>query len=275
MVLAFYINYLILIPKLFKKNRIFYYCLWLFLVISIYAITMSISWHYFPEKFLQHGVLYGIGGSIYIAFYYGGISTALRLGYDLAVNEEYTRSLEFQKTNTQIQFMKSNVNIPFIVEALTYLEKVASEDPETVKEPLLQLSNVLRYGTYDATEDRIEFDKELYAMEEYVGLVNELEKNYSLKLLVHDLNENLATVPNLLIKIVSFWREQLSSMLYGEEVIEISSVKRSIKMKLPLEPRFDLQSLLLHYPEINSNKFRTRYFPFEQYLIIEINSTLR
>lgn len=267
---VFYFNYYYLVPKLFKKNTSISYLIWALCLFGIFfGGQMAVG----PMMELkQDGLLYGMGYLAYMVVYYGGTSLALRLAYDLAVSQEQNRFLELQKTTTQIQIMKSNVNLSFVVEALGHLESLALKDPESVKEPLLQLSNVLRYGTYHAVEQQIEVGKEIGAIEEYIGLVNQMEKNYRLQLQTNELEESTLTVPNLMVKIIAFWRQQLSHLFVGDLTIRISSYEQGSRLVLPACEQMNAHSLAAHYPEIHSSRFKTKYFYDDSDLVVEIKA---
>lgn len=272
MSIGFYINYFVIVPRLFKRNKAWSYFLWAFILFGSSFIVKSLMYFFLVPTPNQIDLLFGLGYSVCVCFYTGSVSTALRLGYDWAVNEEHSKGLQLMSTNAKIQFMKSNINLPFIVESLSHMESLAQKDPSSVIDPLLQLSNILRYSTYDATAESIELGKEVDVMEEYVALVNQMELEYSLKISIDNLKEATLTVPNLMIKIVSFWRQQLSPYMTGEHLIHISSTENGSQLMLPKDLRFDMAHMLLHYPEISSVFFRTHYFYTPQHLILEINA---
>lgn len=266
----FYFNYWWLVPKLFKRHTPTTYLIWAVSSFSLFCIGPLFARQMVVEK--EVGLFFAMGYAAYMVVYYGGTSVALRFAYDLAVNEEQNRSLQLQKMTTQIQIMKSNVNLSFVVEALGHLESLALKDPESVKEPLLQLSNVLRYGTYHAVEQQIEVGKEIGVIEEYIGLVNQMEKDYRLQLQTSELQESTPTVPNLMVKLIAFWRQQLSHLFVGDMIIRISSTDNASRLILPACDQMNEHSLALHYPEIHSSLFRTNYFYDASDLVVEIKA---
>lgn len=265
---AFYTGYFFVAPKVIKANNKYSFLLFgLLLALGLLIAYMFMSYLGYMQF---HMCIKCVGMVVYCAFYLGGCCLALRLGYDWLLNLDQNKDLVVQKTNVQVQFMKSNVNLPFIVETLEHLESIALVDPARVKEPVLQLSNLLRYGTYDAMQEQVSVDREIETIEEYIGLVNQTESAYSLALLVEGNTHQVSTVPNLMVKLVGYWRQQLAQVLYEQQQIIVQVASSTTSLLLPHYHRFDLAHLLLHYPEIDSKRFRTHYGMQDQYFVLTI-----
>jgi len=251
----FYFNYFFLVPKIIKLNNKATFLWWFIIYVGISGIILS-SWRTYSGvvgTWDFYTLLEQIAYNIHITFYYGGIGITLRLASDWLDNQEFNESLIIKKTEMQLQFMKSNINIPFMVDVLNSAKKEAEIEPEEVSDPILQLSNVLRYGLYESEGDSIPIRNELEVIEDYVNLVNFNHKNINLKLSIDITQSIVYTLPNFIIKVMGAWISQLDTNAQNLEII-ISDSLGHLQLILP-----DLGADINNFPKPNSKVFFIEY----------------
>lgn len=231
MAIPFYINYFYLIPHLLKKNKPLYFIGW-FVSVWVLMIGTFFYFHVFYHDFIGPSSYSGIEGGgtakmcavgAYVSFIYIAISTGSRLLLDWIKNKKIEHYLFLQKTNTQLKLVKSNINFPFILQTLSSIERIALAVPENAQNPVIALSNVLRYGLYDTQVEQIALQKEIDILEDYFSLVNQNETEFSLHFKIAGEIENQKVPPNMLVKFVAHWKDYFSSVLQGQQFILIET----------------------------------------------------
>jgi LytS/YehU family sensor histidine kinase len=187
-------------------------------------------------------------------------------------NIKHNHRLNLKKTEAQFQLMKSNINIPFMLDALNYTESIAKESPGNAEEPIILLSNVLRYGLYETQSTFIPLYRELEVLEEYILLQNQIDRQCTLKLNTLSLLENVPIVPNILVRFVGYWKHIMDNRLEGQQQINIFAEHNTLLMNLPLSADIDnLKNLLeKRFPIFQDVNFVVTYFINNESLVLKI-----
>jgi len=81
-----------------------------------------------------------------------------------------TELLEKQRLETELQFLKSQVNPHFLFNTINSIFVLIKIDPDKASETLIKLSNLLRSQLYEFSADKISIEKELEYLENYIEL---------------------------------------------------------------------------------------------------------
>lgn len=235
---AFYINYFILVPYFFRKGNFLSYALWFLIIWTAMTVTHVLYYYgcYYLQnnlEKLEHSKLTWIGG--YVCFYFIALSTGSRLIVDWTHNKKIAHTLLLHKTNMQIQSIRTNVNIPFILETLASMEVQALESPKSVQQPVIALSNFLRYSLYDTQSESALLQKEIEVIRDYFFLINQNQSSYVLTLVVGGEPDGVFVPTNILVKFISAWKEFRKPSLSGNTEVTLHSDKQVLKLSLPLE----------------------------------------
>ena len=277
MIIPFYINYFFFVPKLLTKNKPAYFVIWFVLVWGI-MIGTFVGYYVFLDAFImqfKHFDLkrtFAISG--YISFYYISISTGGRLFLYWLDNLKKNNDLLRLKTIKQVQLMKSNINIPFVVNSLTYSQNIAKKTPSNAEESIILLSNVLRYGLYETQSDFNPLNRELEVLSDYITLQNNIDSRFHIVLNTDLKVENNHIVPNILVRFVGFWKEHLQKQLIGKQEIILSSLNKTVELNLPLPSKTDKfkSSLEKTFPTYEDQNFSVSYKISDDNIILKITT---
>jgi hypothetical protein len=89
--------------------------------------------------------------------------------YANAKEKEAIRS-EKEKLETELRFLKSQINPHFLFNALNNIYSLTIARAEEAPESVMQLSEILRYMVYDSNEDKVPLKNEITYIENYVNL---------------------------------------------------------------------------------------------------------
>jgi|GEM_PF-6519979 len=271
-----YINYFILFPYILKKNKLSYYLLWFFVFIGGFTCIYT-GWtlclpYLFEVPNIKETIKI-VTVSFNISFLYGAMSSGSLLALNWANNQDKNKELQLQKTNSQIQWIKSNINIPFILETLSYTEKRAKENPQDVGEPILSLSNILRYGLYESESSSITLEREIEIIQEYITLQNKIDASSTLILQVNVPNNTKALViPNIMVRFIGLWKMAMQKTIKEEQTILIYGSSNTVSLKLPIDQSIDFNSdeIKTKIPVFNNELFSIDYKQEGDYLCLKI-----
>jgi len=233
-VFIFYANYFVLVPLIIKIDRYFSFLRWVVFSLSLMYITFGIWWQILGKNDFTNiiGIVTTLGHYTHLWFFIGGVALAMRMAYDWQRNVDKNETLLTKKTNMELQFLKSNINLPFFETVLKKLKEISSRQANLVDEPILQLSNVLRYSLYYTDNHKIKVAQELEIIEDYINLVNLTYENLNIKF-VNKIGSDLDTIPNLLVRVFGNWVHQ-NNEYSGTATITLSNIKDTITLTFPL-----------------------------------------
>lgn len=178
LVLFFYLNYFILIPRLFTTGRYWWYAL--FVVLSLILLSClyelvdllvkieipNYGHHQKGPRPYRYISFFGVFNGL-IAL---GISTSVRIANELVKNEKQRKELENQTLKSELSFLKSQVNPHFLFNTLNNIYSLSLSRSEQTPEAIMKLSQLLRYMLYETDDKNVSLDKEVAHVEDYISL---------------------------------------------------------------------------------------------------------
>jgi len=171
-ILIVYINILYLIPQFLQKRNLMAY------LISLVGLVLIV----FPILTLAYVILYR-GNEIYIAhilnnkpfiflrcLLVGLTSTGWKVTSDWYVFQGEKRELESQNLQSELKFLKSQINPHFFFNTLNNLYALALKKSDLAPEIVLRLSEMMRYMLYESNEKEVSLDKEVKYVMNYIEL---------------------------------------------------------------------------------------------------------
>lgn len=173
----FYFHTYYIIPRFFKKNRVWAY----FLIVLALLFTAAIANKYYSNYFeisidkLNHNHHPRRDGTI--RFIFSGtmfaliISAVLGLIHKFKQQEIDREELQIQKTSAELNMLKNQVNPHFLFNTLNniYALSLDKSDP-TVSEMILSLSEITRYMIYETEPEFVAIEKEIFYLNSYLEL---------------------------------------------------------------------------------------------------------
>jgi len=184
-ILLVYLNTEILIPRLFQQKRYLVYSL--ALIFTLVALYFYFKFTYQlipfdrsefpsfrgrpsdgPKRGLVHrGILvFNLVESIAILL----ISTVTKITSIALKAEKESIDLKNQHLQSELKFLKSQINPHFLFNALNNIYALAITRSPDTPDKLLELSEMLRYIIYDCQEDTVEVGKEIQYIRHYISL---------------------------------------------------------------------------------------------------------
>ena len=219
---ALFINYFLL-PRFFYKNKYWQFGLGLLIVFlgTIFMEEMVLEKIYFPDT----------KGKNFLGFFYTLIDvipvtvilSGLKFGWDALVKQREVEALKLLIKESELQFLKSQVNPHFLFNNLNNLYAYAIENSPKTPKIILELSSVLRYMLYECQVKLVALTKEIEQMKNFVNL-NELqiEERGEITLETKNIQGNYKIAPLILITFIENAFKHSNASLTENIKIDIS-----------------------------------------------------
>lgn len=131
-----------------------------------------------PKAFPKRGPLpyppFGIRYLIHfsIAFLMVGFNIAIKLFFKSFRDEEMLKELEHQRLQSELQYLKYQINPHFFMNTLNNIHALVDIDTGKAKSTIVELSKLMRYVLYEASNKTTLLSREVQFLENYVGLMS-------------------------------------------------------------------------------------------------------
>lgn len=209
-IITFYICYLVVIPKVFRQEKVYTVILSFFLSILCFATV-----RYLMEEVLLPVTFgfrnYNQGTTLLYYFfdniYYGCINVFIAgimwLLEKFGVIETERQKLEQERNEAKIQALKTQINPHFIFNTLNNIYSLVYQNSEKALPAIEELSQLLRYSTKDLEKNFIPLEKEIGYLESLIELEKLRLKNPELLMIEKKINHpSLNISPMLLVPFV-------------------------------------------------------------------------
>ena len=172
----FITNNIILAPKLLLRNRYWLYSISLIVMLTAIFGTIDIlDFRYwqsdddlrnrasFTDLEWYWNVLLGI--------FMAGANSMIKLYYLSIENERCMAILQRENIETQMQYLKYQINPHFLMNTLNNIHALIDIDSEAAKSAVIDLSKMMRYVLYDSEREMISLSADLQFLRNYIELM--------------------------------------------------------------------------------------------------------
>ncbi|MRI01190.1 sensor histidine kinase [Kriegella sp. EG-1] len=164
-------------------------------------------------------------------------STMLRVYFSWQKNENLRKTIEKEKVESELQFLKAQLNPHFLFNSLNTIYSLSVKKSKDTSDAIINLSELMRYMLYEADKENVPLSKEIEYIKSYVALQRLRladSENVHLKISGDDNNKN---IPPLLF--ISFIE---NAFKYGTDY----NGKTMVKIN------FLIQEAYIHFSVINN-----------------------
>ncbi len=228
--LLVYITNIILIPRLLYKKR--------YLIFVLIYITMIFLSSVLKITIIGNILIPGGNFSVWDNFktrlydniipHYLLVSTgaAVKLLMDYARAQRRMGEMAKEKAEAELNFLRSQINPHFVFNTLNAIYFQIDKDNKEARETVLQFSDIMRYQLYDCNTDKIDIEKELAYLEDYVQLQKKRrDENYEVQWGFSGQVKGFSVSPLLLIPLVENAFKHISHHNDQKNLVRIESGK--------------------------------------------------
>lgn len=179
LMVVFYLFYLVMVPQFLNRKKIAEFFGFSFLVILIMPF-FGYTFLFFSRAFFEgtfHNFYRNYSLRMHMSGYYP-VLTAAVFGsfFGVIINWFSTMNqkaeIDKQKLGVELDLLKSKLNPHFLFNTLNNIDSLIHHDPEEASAALIQLSDIMRYLTYETSSDVVALKREV----EYIGNLIELHR---------------------------------------------------------------------------------------------------
>ncbi len=162
------------------------------------------------------------------------VFVGFKLAWDNLQRQSALEKVEKEKTESQLQFLKSQLNPHFLFNNLNNLYSYAQENSPKTPEIILQLSAIMRYMLYESQENYVSLDKEIKYLGDFIQLQElQMEDRGMVKFSVIGNTHSQRIAPMILIAFVeNCFKHSLSSQADDIDIqveVEVSDQNLSFR----------------------------------------------
>ena len=174
--LLFYINMVILVPKLLFRNK---YVLYLVSIAGIVAVSVKI---YFLGRYLFDSIPaeeeINIPLFASLVFVLIAASSSIKFFQKLIADKQLIYELEKSKISAELEQLKNQINPHFLFNMLNNANVLTKKDPDKASQVLMKLSDLLRYQLYDSAREKVLLTADIRFLEDFLNLEKVRRDNF-------------------------------------------------------------------------------------------------
>src|SRR4051794_16214120 len=234
LLIFYYANIHILIPRLLSNKKWFWYIL---AVVGCFIIFASIHRYFeylmqleMPEKWRfrmemrKRSFLYPFRGPYAVFFLVFTVSTCTKVIQEWLGIEEKKKQVETEKLATELSFLRSQINPHFLFNTLNNIYSLAVVKSDATPVAVLKLSSIMRYVLNETKHDLVPLEKEIEFIQHFIELQKiRITDKVNIQLLVEGETEKKQIAPLILIPFVE------NAFKYGISTKEQTDIKFRVK----------------------------------------------
>lgn len=209
LVIFFYLNFALLIPKFYlKENRSSYFIYvlsyYLFYQLSIHLVREHVFSNITTQSQLDFITQTSIMVTSLFFLVMWGASSGLRIAQEWNKTESERKENERKRLEAELALLKSQINPHFLLNTLNNLYTISITESEKTPDALYKLSEMVKYILHDCTQATTTLEKEVTFIQNYLELQRlRLSENIQLVVeLPEEQDLNMHIEPMLLITFI-------------------------------------------------------------------------
>ncbi|MCB4798947.1 sensor histidine kinase [Neotamlana laminarinivorans] len=246
--IVFFANYIIgayvisyfLIPRLYTKNKFFKLFLSLLILLSIIILIdeFVLEKLYFPTTRGTYfpGIIFTLVETLPVILLFVGFKFA----WDYNEKQREVEVLKSLVQESELQFLKSQINPHFLFNNLNNLYAYAIESSNKTPKIILELSSVLRYMLYDCKENFVLLEKEILHLKNFTELYKlQIEHRGIINFKADNLPNNFTIAPLILMVFIeNAFKHSIASQTEDIEIWVTINVDHTGALKFSCKNRF-------------------------------------
>ena len=190
MIVAFYVNYLVIVPRyFFSKKKIYFFAI-LFLFTLLLLTTSQFIYDNFqfenltqidniarenfrPKNKNRFDLHPKLVDNFFLLLIVLGFSSGMAIIQRLRKNESTQKEIEKARVDSELAFLKNQISPHFFFNALNNIYGLIAIDSDKAQQTVEKLSGLMRYLIYDSNIETIELQKEFDFTSKYIELMQQ------------------------------------------------------------------------------------------------------
>jgi two-component system, LytTR family, sensor kinase len=170
LLLFFYTNSLILIPKLLSRKKVLLYLLSIIVFIILISFATGYTQIFFNPAYKPELFDRSFNTGVITSILTWLISSGIKVTTEWFRHQQLMKSIENEKLNTELNFLKSQVNPHFLFNSLNNIYSLENKRSPDTSTAILRLSDLVRYMLYETSPEFVSLEKEINYLKNYIEL---------------------------------------------------------------------------------------------------------
>lgn len=109
--------------------------------------------------------------NVLLGFFMTGANTGIKLIYQSMRDEQKMEALKRQNLQAEMDYLKYQINPHFFMNTLNNIHALIDINPDSAKQCVIELSNMMRYVAYDSGGEEISMKKDMEFIDNYIELM--------------------------------------------------------------------------------------------------------
>ncbi|HAF28551.1 MAG TPA: hypothetical protein DCG75_05840 [Bacteroidales bacterium] len=199
--IIYYLNSQLLIPKFLFKNKIWKYFISLIVVITVINLLDTQYNNYFEYRRDFMGKKPPI--TLFISIFIIAVSTSIKLAQKWIENESNQKAMIHEKVNSELTILKAQVNPHFLFNTLNGIYSLANSKSDKTASAIVKLSQLMRYMLDESKQQFVPLSSELDYINTFIDLQKlRLFENVKTEFSIEGNPDNIKIQPLLLIPFI-------------------------------------------------------------------------
>lgn len=199
--IIYYLNSQLLIPKLLFKNKIWRYLISLIVVVVIVSFIDKIFNNYIENHRIFREKKPPI--ILFISIFIIAVSTSIKLAQKWFENETQRKAMIHEKLNSELLMLKSQVNPHFLFNTLNGIYSLANSKSDKTAPAIVKLSQLMRYMLDESKQQLVPLSSELDYINTFIDLQKlRLFENVKVEFNITGNTDHIKIQPLLLIPLI-------------------------------------------------------------------------
>jgi len=170
LILFFYLNALVLIPRLLYKRKYAFYGLSLIFYFSLFVVGMWLLWKNFTNPNHNFSFQGFLMISIFVFIFILACSMAYKTIRDKFIADRLAKEKETEHLKTELSLLRSQASPHFMFNVLNNMVALARKQSEELEPSLIKFSSLMRYMLYETDEEKVSLESEEEYLQSYIDL---------------------------------------------------------------------------------------------------------
>ncbi len=222
----FYLNALVLFPRLVYKRKYIFYLL----AVAACFTLITLQNYSLVKAFANPGPGYTLQKHAFFIFFICLFILACSIAYRTIKDKMHADNLAQEKENeflkTELSLLRSQVSPHFMFNVLNNMVALARRQSDQLEPSLIKLSSLMRYMLYEAGEEKVSLEKETEYLQSYIDLQQQrFGKKVSIQTIFHQPDKVYYIEPMLLIPFVE------NAFKHGTGMIDQAMIQIELEAK--------------------------------------------
>jgi LytS/YehU family sensor histidine kinase len=194
-------------------------------------VATYLNLHYFIPDKPQPGFTELFRNSLINIFIWVVCLVAGKLIFDRVRFQKYVDTMEKEKSKTELDFLKAQFNPHFLFNSINSIYGHIDKKNPLARNMLLTFSEMLRYQLYECNTEKINIDKEINYIKNYVTLQQiRMEEDLVVKLEIHENVKGFSIAPLMFIAFIENAFKYVGHEDQKHDCVEISLKKEEDRL---------------------------------------------